>query len=346
MKNFEQLSDTYFGAANGYNGFRSNFDNIFSAEALDKLFVIKGGPGTGKSTLMKKIRDRYTRRADVTTILCSSDPNSLDGLLIKSGGITVGVVDGTAPHTVEAKYPGVTEEIINLGDGFDFPKLRSHRNEILSLSKSKKAHYNSAYNSLNMAGKIIGYIKDEFLKSSHYKKAESYITNVFKGEQNEKYEVEKSPFLLSSFSKNGYDLIKNLSSDKMKISISGNGVSELIFTSLIYDIITKMMISASVFFSAFSNDIPDLIHTSSDLFLIDNSVDASINSEEFITGILGYDELKTAYISMLDSAKMHLAGASDEHFKMEDIYSNSISFEKNEDKYYHTIEEIDSLFYK
>ena len=50
---------TYFGAANGFYGFRSNFDRIFSSEHLNKLFIIKGGPGTGKSTLLRKIKEKY-----------------------------------------------------------------------------------------------------------------------------------------------------------------------------------------------------------------------------------------------------------------------------------------------
>ena len=120
MENNEIRDNTYFGAANGYGGFRSNFNAIFSPEELDKLFIIKGGPGTGKSTLMKKIKERYSSSASIITILCSSDPDSLDGILIKKNGVTIGIADGTAPHVIDAKYPGVIEEIVNLGDGFDF----------------------------------------------------------------------------------------------------------------------------------------------------------------------------------------------------------------------------------
>ena len=45
----------YFGAANGYSGFRSQFGEIFNSHNMEKLYILKGGPGTGKSTLLKRI---------------------------------------------------------------------------------------------------------------------------------------------------------------------------------------------------------------------------------------------------------------------------------------------------
>ena len=44
MDNYQISDKNYFGAANGYRGFRSNFDKIFSPKSYSKLFIIKGGP--------------------------------------------------------------------------------------------------------------------------------------------------------------------------------------------------------------------------------------------------------------------------------------------------------------
>ena len=131
LKNKEE----YFAAANSYEGFKSNFDRIFSPLILKKLFILKGGPGTGKSTLMRKIAERFDDAAMVMRILCSSDTSSLDGVVLKKDEVTVGIVDGTAPHIVEPKFPGAVEEIINLGDGFDYDALMSCSKEIIELSK-------------------------------------------------------------------------------------------------------------------------------------------------------------------------------------------------------------------
>ena len=44
---------TYFLAANSGQGFYSKFGECYDAHNGWKAYVIKGGPGTGKSSLMK-----------------------------------------------------------------------------------------------------------------------------------------------------------------------------------------------------------------------------------------------------------------------------------------------------
>ena len=43
----------YFTCANSSKGFCNFFDS--NLQGLNNLYILKGGPGTGKSTLMKKI---------------------------------------------------------------------------------------------------------------------------------------------------------------------------------------------------------------------------------------------------------------------------------------------------
>ena len=71
----------FFGAANSGGGFYSVFKNIL--KPFDKRILIKGGPGTGKSTLMKNVFGlAKSRGLSPEMMLCSSDPDSLDGVLI------------------------------------------------------------------------------------------------------------------------------------------------------------------------------------------------------------------------------------------------------------------------
>ena len=42
----DNIIPKYFGAANSYNGFISYFDKIFDSKEYDKIYVLKGGPGT------------------------------------------------------------------------------------------------------------------------------------------------------------------------------------------------------------------------------------------------------------------------------------------------------------
>ena len=166
---------TYFAASNSYTGFVSHFDKIFSPIVLNKLYILKGGPGTGKSTIMKEISNRFAKECDVTNILCSSDPESFDGVLLECNGVTVGIVDGTAPHVVEPIYPGAVEEIINLGDAFDFEALQSEKERIVKLSQMKKQAYLRAYSALFQAGSIHDYIISSFVDIGVNSRAECLI---------------------------------------------------------------------------------------------------------------------------------------------------------------------------
>ncbi|MTI67521.1 MAG: ATPase [Firmicutes bacterium] len=81
---------------NTSKGFYSYYDYIIEKDA-NRIFVIKGGPGVGKSSMMKKIgQEMLDKGYDVEYHHCSSDNNSLDGLVIQK--LNVAFLDGTAPH--------------------------------------------------------------------------------------------------------------------------------------------------------------------------------------------------------------------------------------------------------
>ena len=49
-----------FAASNSAEGFRNYYGALFTDTSPDFLYIIKGGPGTGKSHFMKQIA-RYAR---------------------------------------------------------------------------------------------------------------------------------------------------------------------------------------------------------------------------------------------------------------------------------------------
>ena len=134
----------YYGAANTCDGFYSLFAEIFSPETIKTIYILKGGPGCGKSTMMKKISDHAVKEGySVENFYCSSDPDSFDGVIIKE--LSVAVLDGTSPHTLDPKYPAVCENIINLGVAWDTEKALSIGKDVRTLSKQKKKAYDKAY---------------------------------------------------------------------------------------------------------------------------------------------------------------------------------------------------------
>jgi len=137
------MKQSYFLGSSGKNGFFSCFSQLTPKIEGQYTYIIKGGPGTGKSSLMKKITEEMENRdIECERIYCSSDPNSLDAVIFPS--LRVSIADGTSPHTIDPDYPGATGEIINLGDCWDKDKLYSKKEKIIELTdKNKTCHQRS-----------------------------------------------------------------------------------------------------------------------------------------------------------------------------------------------------------
>ncbi len=140
-----------FAAANSKNGFVSFFDSVFSPEKIETLYILGGGPGCGKSTLMKKVATLAKEKGYKTEhIHCSSSPDSLDGVIIKEK--KTAVIDGTSPHTYLPSNPGVREINVDLGRAWDTTALSNRKEAITYLSAAKKKAYKKAYIYLRATG--------------------------------------------------------------------------------------------------------------------------------------------------------------------------------------------------
>ena len=143
----------YFLGANSPQGFYSLYSELLPPETARAIYIIKGGPGCGKSTLMRQVGEWAAQAGEtVEYILCSGDPDSLDAVLIPRR--KVALVDGTAPHVIEPKYPGVVEQYVNLGECYDRAGLKSVRGKIQSCMVGYKEHYQRAYRCLDAAAEI------------------------------------------------------------------------------------------------------------------------------------------------------------------------------------------------
>lgn len=92
----------YFLGANSAQGFVSLYHELLDERDATALYVLKGGAGCGKSTLMKKVGEEMERQGfDVEYVLCSGDPDSLDAILIPEKAVAI--MDGTAPHGKRTK---------------------------------------------------------------------------------------------------------------------------------------------------------------------------------------------------------------------------------------------------
>ena len=163
-------SRSYFAAANTEKGFCSLFGEIFAPEELSRLYIIKGGPGTGKSTFMRGVGKAAEERGfDVEYYYCSADTGSLDGVKIPALGAAV--IDGTPPHAFEPRYPGACEKIINLGENWEEPLLREHRAEIERLTRECGECYGRSAHFLAAAGETERLSLETAARSFDFEKA-------------------------------------------------------------------------------------------------------------------------------------------------------------------------------
>ncbi len=126
------LNRAYFLGCPTPDGFSTHItDDINSGELF--AYILKGGPGTGKSTLMKKVASSLD---DAELYYCSSDPSSLDAVISRKKGIIV--IDGTAPHVVDPTYPGVCQRLVDLGQFWDKQKLEGAKADIIKTTDENK----------------------------------------------------------------------------------------------------------------------------------------------------------------------------------------------------------------
>lgn len=158
----------YLASANTSAGFVSFFDNVL--EDAQRVYIIKGGLGCGKSTFMKKIaRDLLEKGLDVDIVYCSADMDSVDAVYVH--GVDVAIVDGTAPHVIDPKYPGAVERILDFGEYWDVDHLRKYKEHIKSYIDEISGCYEEYYEYMKNAKLIHDRWEAEYHKGMDFEKA-------------------------------------------------------------------------------------------------------------------------------------------------------------------------------
>ena len=332
----------YFAAANGYTGFRSYFKEVFSSKAFERVLIIKGGPGTGKSSYMKRIASRLREFYSTEAILCSSDPQSYDGVIIAKDDRKFAVLDGTAPHVRDTEIPGAIDEIINLGDNWDERWLAGKRDEILALSAEKKMAYEAAYNFLNLAGNMTRY-KKELLQKNHlvnFKKQLKIVAEPFK-----KNGGTTDIRLISAFGKGGFVHIRTPEAEaKQIIGINGEHDAVGMFLRLVANDLEGLtnltvfpdVLDAYAVEAIFIHDAKTLIRYAPDGEIVLPPI-CSTPTENEISRTLA-----PMHSDLLSETQRWFGIASELHFRLEDIYSAAMDYTKNERNCELTIEKIAS----
>lgn len=336
MKESSSHTREFFASANGYTGFRSYFDEIFDSRDYTAIYVLKGGPGTGKSTLLKKLCEYSCEaRLNFEIFRCSSDPNSLDAVIIEGGGKRIAVLDGTAPHMRDAELPGAVDELINLGEAWDDKKLKEYRSVIIDLNQRKSGHYAKAYDRLRKSSIFDTNIKAETEKIFNFKKCRTVCETILDG-FHELKKGNRTPRLISSFSKYGYRK-QNLhfGNQARNYYVSGKFESEFFFMNVLLDVIKERGLECVLIPSALdARSYEGLIFPSSDISIFTRDGNLLLYDSASLLNLERLNEsddaLQQLYIGRDYYQKLaadELKKASDFHFELEKIYSPCMNFD-------------------
>ena len=334
---------SYFAAANGYTGFRSYFNDVFDPNNYTALYIIKGGPGTGKSSFMKRMISELEPLADeCEAIYCSSDPASLDGIIIKKGASCAGVIDGTSPHSRDPVFPGAVDKIVNLGDNWNDELLCDNAEIVKALGKSKAKHYRCAYEYLAIAGTLTRAVDKTIreIYDGNYDK----ISSIAKQITHVGGKVTKR--LISSYGKDGFgslNTIENIATDLY--SVVGIYGSEYVFMAHLCDMLNQAGASYTLFPSALDGEKADAVFipqlniafTTQRFSMIsdDHVIDTSreLNQKKLTEERERLEFLWGEREAMLWNSTDRFKKASDEHLKLERIYASAMDFSKNDRAY-------------
>ncbi len=341
----EKFQLKYFLAANSCEGFVSEFGNCYNPNDNWKVYIIKGGPGTGKSSFMRKVAKKAEEKnLNCIYCPCSSDPDSLDAVILPEKKIVI--LDGTAPHTLDPLYPGVCEEILNFGEFWDSEKL-GNKSEIIKITNKNKALHATASRYLQAVGQLLLDNYKTALLSTQKAKAEHFAKKLCKDfiPKTDKTPYEwigfiggVSPKGLISFPKTIENTCKQLIIVKDKYYACSNIIMEEIRKAalqngheivtlknpLLPSLITDHIIIPELSLAFVTEN--DFISFSSDSRRIHSRRFELVKQLHQSKERLKFNKKATAYL--LDCAFNTLAEAKAVHDKLESYYIKAMDFEK------------------
>jgi len=329
----------YFASSNSMIGFQSYFDSIYNPKHLEKIYIIKGGPGTGKSSLIKSVKNKFISRK-CEMFLCSSDPGSYDGIIIDN---KIAVIDGTSPHSTEARFPGVVEHIIDNGLAIN-NTISKYKDIIINLNDKKSKMYKAAYAYLKASAEIKKECEKTISSSINTEKIDSAIDRFFKQNFTKRKDYGSVIRLTSGITPLGIyntQSFENLTK-KTALIVNGKGTENMV--------LSKILEKAKEYGSKTSISYDPLVPYSPNALMFTEESLCVVNYHEEIHGEIDYDKYKVfncerfidksalhenksklkfsakCQKALLNEAVKYLKEAQTIHKKLEEIYIDNTNF--------------------
>lgn len=334
-----------FLGGNTSQGFFSYYHYILPQEEADRIICIKGGPGVGKSTFMKKIGEEFLHMGyELEFMHCSSDSESIDGIVIPAK--KVALLDGTAPHIVDPKNPGVVDEIINLGGFWDEDGIRKNKDKIMKRNKEVGESFKRAYRYIK-AAYLLYQDSSEMIKQSVSisrinKVSQKFIDIIFKDKEiSDKMGKDRKLFASAITPKGLVHYLSTVLDTNKVYSISGKpGTGTEVFLEKIKSAALERAFNVESFYCALDplklehltiKELDISFTTSNEYHSVDVKFEECIDFDKFINksfiNELVLEENKQNLGILLGVAIKNIAKAKNIHDDVEAYYISNMDFE-------------------
>ncbi len=321
--------ERYFLSNNTAYGFYSNYE--YELKDMDKVILIKGGPGTGKSSILKRIATLAKARGyEYELWYCSGDPRSLDGVMIKQ--LKTAIIDATAPHAIGADLPIIRDKIYDLANSLDYDKIIQYKDIIIKGINDKKQCYANAYRHLKCALCHLNNqldIEDKRVNKSELRTYASVLAKDLRQKRNSINEGRRlfSKAICASGESEYFDHLKG----KRTYIVEGLKRSKQIF----FDIIKELGGADVYILNPLNPHIVDGIIVN-DVAVVDDNCNCDLdNCDRIDLGVYEKDgesadreqkdvEIQTAF------AKEWLNKAREYHLKLEEYFISAMDFKNND----------------
>ncbi|MCY9662729.1 hypothetical protein P5G65_25460 [Paenibacillus chondroitinus] len=201
-------SSHYFARGNTARGAHFLYQSAF--DGLNKIFVLSGPQGTGKSTILRKISDHLLDIGKHVQCFHSPlRPNELDGIIATE--LKVGLIDGRVCEGI----PDCEIVKIDLGRAVDSKLLLSEQlSTIENLQGELAAAYDKAYETFLTALKIHDEWESYYIESMDFEKADvvaqGLIKELYDGQEKTIPVIGRHLFFGAATPKGAFDFIQRL----------------------------------------------------------------------------------------------------------------------------------------
>ena len=340
----------YFAGGNTRDGFVDLYKYVIDRKACNKFFIIKGGSGVGKSTMLKKFAAAVgSYLKTVEFFHCSADIDSLDGVAFRELGVAL--VDGTAPHVVEPVYVKAGDKAVDLAVYLNAEKLCDKKAELISIMDEKAAHYKHAYELIKSMGSIYQSIY-ECIGNDIDARALSNVSDELKDRVSSKGRGKRRALFAGAYTSLGEVYLEE-KADKLKVvRLSGNVYVAAHVLSELYKKLSDGLHDLTLFYSPISTDYLYGLEVDNKILFTINDKIKSKDCVEFDSGarlkLSGnartYADTLGAHLDAVENSACDcLKSAKLCHDKIEAIYKPAVDFNKVDKETDEIISEIKTL---